>query len=279
MMKTEVIRKGPSIGKCALCRRPASLRDSHLLPKAVYRLLRDPTRRNPNPVVITRNGKATTSEQVSKHFLCSECEQRFSNNGENFVMAQCARRDGHFALREELQHTKPLDEFADGVRVYDLDLAQPDGIEYYTYFSASVIWRAAATSWQQDGRRFGPLPLGPYLEPLRRYLIGESVFPQDIFINLKVLSESKPDMTVVFPYMTRLDACRRHTFAIPGIFFYVFVGNRVAQDNRDGSLTTPGPKVAFLGGLRDSPLFEKMLTLVKTSPRRGSLRKRPESHR
>ncbi len=249
--------------------------DSHLLPAAAYRHLRESARSNPNPVSITIKGKVTTSTQISKHLLCTECEDRFSKNGEKFVMAQCARRDGHFPLREALQRIEPFSELDGGVRVYDLDVAQPGKFEYYIYFVSSVIWRAAATSWHYDGNRFGPLRLGPYLEPLRRYLLGDSVFPQGIFINLQVLSESKPDMMMIFPYMTRMGEYRRYTFAIPGIFFYVFVGNRVAQESRCGSLTTPGPKVTFLADLRGSPLFKGIIKLVKKSPRRGNLRKRP----
>jgi hypothetical protein len=39
---------------CALCGKLTVLIDSHLLPKALYRLLRDSGAKNPNPVLVTK---------------------------------------------------------------------------------------------------------------------------------------------------------------------------------------------------------------------------------
>src|SRR5262245_63849308 len=82
-----------AVGVCALCRRQRELRDSHLLPAAIYKLLRDPQRPNPNPVMVTRKLAGTTSWQVKARLLCDECEQQFSRKGERYVLAQCARRN------------------------------------------------------------------------------------------------------------------------------------------------------------------------------------------
>jgi len=62
---------------CALCSEELELRNSHLLP-AVYKLAREPHRRDPNPVIVTRRRGGSSSRQVSDHFLCSKCEDRFS---------------------------------------------------------------------------------------------------------------------------------------------------------------------------------------------------------
>src|SRR5262245_24888194 len=91
---------GP-VGACGLCRRQRALQDSHFFPSALYKIVRDPDRSNPNPVMVTRKHAGTTSRRVSAYFLCWDCEQRFSRNGERYVVSQCAQRD-RFPLRELL---------------------------------------------------------------------------------------------------------------------------------------------------------------------------------
>ena len=78
--KTSGNQSGP-VGPCGLCREQRVLRYSHLFPAALYKILRDPDRRNPNPVMVTRSHAGTTSRQVSAYFLCGDCEQRFSRDG------------------------------------------------------------------------------------------------------------------------------------------------------------------------------------------------------
>ena len=95
------------MAKCGLCKLERKLFSSHLLPAAIYKLLRAEDAKDPNPVVISGDRARTTSEQVQKPFLCSRCEQRFNANGERVVAGQCARID-HFPLRERLKNVPPL---------------------------------------------------------------------------------------------------------------------------------------------------------------------------
>lgn len=48
--------KNPVIGKCALCLAQAELRESHFVPKALYRLVRAGTR-GEHPLQITAEGE------------------------------------------------------------------------------------------------------------------------------------------------------------------------------------------------------------------------------
>ena len=96
-------------GKCALCLEEHPLCDSHLLPKSMYRLLRAPNLKNPNPVHIVRSGTAyATSKQISDYLLCNGCEQRFRREGEDWTMAQCYRDNHTFRLRETLRASVAL---------------------------------------------------------------------------------------------------------------------------------------------------------------------------
>src|SRR5438309_7788233 len=127
------------VASCGLCLQTRELQNSHLLPAALYRQLRDPSAgSDPNPVLTTNKRSLTSSKQVSSPFLCADCELRFSVNGENYVVTQCAQRSGQFKLRELLQSTSPLS--VDDVHrtaVYDVKQLLDGHLDQYLYFAAS----------------------------------------------------------------------------------------------------------------------------------------------
>src|SRR5262249_56303002 len=96
-----------NVGQCGLCQEVRALRESHLLPKALYKLARDPSRANPNPVLLAAGRASATSRQVAQRFLCDDCEQRFSDRGERYVVGQCPRPGGEFRRRPLLEGPKP----------------------------------------------------------------------------------------------------------------------------------------------------------------------------
>ena len=134
------------VGTCGLCRGTnKKLQDSHLYPASSYKQLRDPTAETgPNPVSITRDKASTTSKQVTSYFLCSECEQRFSDHGERYVLAQCLREDGQFKLRELLEAASPLHEGVSEssrsvVKIYDAKPLLGSNIDQYEYFRCQSL--------------------------------------------------------------------------------------------------------------------------------------------
>ena len=134
---------------------------SHLLPASVYKLLRDVSEKNPNPIIIANGLACTTSVQVQKPFLCSECEGLFSKCGERVCVGQCARFD-RFPLREKLKTVTPLVSGPE-LALFDLRQAFGDEADSFAYFAASVFWRASVTRWaNHDGKQLDPINLGPY---------------------------------------------------------------------------------------------------------------------
>ena len=91
---------------CGLCHRQALLCKSHLMPKALYRLLRSDGAANPNPFsirqTITQANAAITSRQAAKHLLCRSCQNVLSAKGEKYVLANCLRQDVTFPLRDKV---------------------------------------------------------------------------------------------------------------------------------------------------------------------------------
>jgi len=89
---------------CLLCQKVGLLCDSHLLPKATYRLIRKSSARS--PVILTPELISATDLQVHQDLLCEMCEQRFSK-AESYALSQCCRGKG-FRLQEILETLAPL---------------------------------------------------------------------------------------------------------------------------------------------------------------------------
>ena len=96
------------IDKCKLCVNVRELHDSHLLPRAFYKLAREPESGAPNPVLITARGARFSGDQVSDFLLCSACEQTFNRSGENWVQKNCYRSETRFTVRDSLRSATPL---------------------------------------------------------------------------------------------------------------------------------------------------------------------------
>ena len=138
------------IGLCRLCLNPsANLRQSHYLPKGLYRLLRDEKSPNPNPVLLTERLAVSTSKQLTPYLLCGLCEKRLSHNGENWVLQHCPRR-GSFTLATILDAVSPsevssceqapnIDHLCDASRAKNQQLATPTGVQSRRLFTARTL--------------------------------------------------------------------------------------------------------------------------------------------
>src|SRR6266545_1022909 len=101
------------IGVCRLCLQTGQLQNSHLLPKALSKLLttlaKASAASNANPIAITPAVALQTSRQVCDYLLCAACEDLLSKGGEKWVVGNCWRSDEKFSLRSSLEKTTPLD--------------------------------------------------------------------------------------------------------------------------------------------------------------------------
>lgn len=260
---------------CGLCQEPKELQDSHLLPAAVYKFSRTPASgTDPNPVVVTKSKALTSSKQVSSPFLCENCEQRFSDNGERYVLAQCARPSGQFKLRELLHAASPLFDTSK-FKVYDVQPLLGSKVDQYLYFAASVFWRASAHRWKMGNERVDQISLGSqYQEQFRLYLLGKAAFPQNARIAVHVSSEAQPDlMTTVFPCTTRVDGVRCHMFYIPGLLFILFLGQEAPRQFDNKALNGSRHRLMRLCPWQNASLFAGSVDLMKASTPSGKLRR------
>lgn len=263
------------IGRCGLCHEyPRELRKSHLIAAGIHRLLLNPERTNPNPVIMHDGKAVTSSEQISKHFLCADCEQRISRNGEDYVIPLCPQLSGDYPLRNRLMLMKPVEEYPTGDRVCDLWSLLEDDIEKIIYFAASVFWRAAATKWPYQGKRTQFIVLGDHLEGFRLFLVGRSELPSDSAINVVADACEPPEPFIIYPDSFAGEGCSIYHFRIPGLLFVLYTGPNIPKTFREGALNTSGRKLILLKDLRKTPLFDGLLDVMSKTKRVGKFKKK-----
>lgn len=223
--------------RCGLCLKEATLQDSHLLPRSAYRYLRMLGKRgNPNPIFLSASKLLQTSQQVKDHLLCSDCEDRVNNRGERWCLKHCDRGQGCFELRRILVSRVPRWDH-NGFQVYDgVDIAEVD-IESLVYFGLSVFWRAAVHRWKTPEGNL-KIDLGPYEEPLRRFLLDEVPFPGNMVITVRV---SEMGNLMWTPVQENHAGFHTLTFGMLGLVFNLAVGSKIPPEFY-ALATTPNPR-------------------------------------
>ncbi len=211
------------IGDCKLCLQPRELQDSHFIPAAMYKYLRDPdeTKKNRNPTVVAAKVTATTSRQVSDYVLCADCEELFNKNGESWVLQQVWNGE-RFALGERLNLALQHYTFQNFLAFSGT--AMGINTEALGYFALSVIWRGAVHQWNTPfGGKTRVLKLGAHEESIR-FLFGVAPFPTDVVILATVCTD--PFSRGVFYMPSQTSGIPRTSFAMLtlGVHFMVFVG-------------------------------------------------------
>lgn len=248
---------------CALCREPSDLRRSHLLPKALYKLLRTEGDKNPNPVALSETKFHQTSYQVRQPLLCNDCEEIFSREGERATIGSCFRSDDSFPLREELLTLEPLARAAGGALYCGRYLKTASSAQL-VYFAASVFWRASVSSWTAPGGPDLRIRLGTkYQEAFRRYLLGRAEFPKQAAMWISVSNGEFDGVVLSAPVGVRHVLCHVHQMIIPGLWFRLLVGNRIRPENYQSCAYHSPLKVLHLGSIIDEVALEQTRALAE----------------
>jgi hypothetical protein len=242
--------------------------DSHLIPKATFKALRDPMDSNPNPVLIGDYGAYKSSKRVSDYLLCECCEDRFRTRGENWVLANCYHPDGTFPLRSVLFSTSPHWNL-DGTLIYKTSAIPELNGTKLVYFAMSVFWRAGAHWWPWEGE-YVNLQLGPYLEPIRLFLLDQEPFPDQMALAARISGLKKVLELTQLPQARNRQGYYLHSFTIPGLAFFLSVGSRLPSNFLKIS-TAPAPEqfVAFCPNAELDEMMDLADVMQSVPPPKG----------
>ena len=219
----------PIVGTCRLCHINADLQVSHFLPNAVYAQLREDALKNPHPVLMTEDDSIISSKQIAEHLLCFDCEQRFSKLGESWVLGNMARATS-FPLQDMLIKAKPLGISPDQTFACYSAAAIPGiDMDALIYFALSIFWRGAAHRWRNIKGVMEGIKLGPYEEPIRKFLLG-GPFPDDIVVQIAVWPTKDVIPAAYTPRKGKAPGYHAFNFMIPGIEFRLLAGKQIPDD-------------------------------------------------
>lgn len=256
--------------KCRLCGERDDLRRSHIFPAGVFRRLRNPSSSNPNPIHITRKGVAASSRQPTAFLLCGACEQRLNVHGESYVESICWQREGKFPLLELLQ-SGPHFRLESGLVVCMAKEIPRIDIRRLVYFAASIFWRASVyrRSFEDSVNR---VDLGErYREEFRKYLLGDSDFPQNAALMVSVSPAPRASQSACYPSGQRFRGAHAWRFTIPGVAFDLFLGKLMPKPIRKMCILRSPRNLIFITEKVDERLAEAIVELarkaIRSSPR------------
>lgn len=217
----------PSASKpCALCLRSKPLLDSHFLPAAIYKNLIDPTGLIKGMIASNLSSASEESKQVKQYLLCQDCEIRFQQGGENWILGRRLMPDGNFELRDLLRQASPV-VTRKGASFFTLNTILTVEKEQLLYFAASIFWRAAVTDWETPVGHYTKLAIERnVVEGLRKYLLASAPFPENISVIIIFSAADMPRQVTTLPNITTGPTdYEQFDWYMPGIGFTLMTGN------------------------------------------------------
>ena len=260
------------LGTCQLCQQEGvELCDSHLLPKAGYRLVRK-SNDNEAPILIKRDVSISKDEHVRGHVFCEDCEGLLSRNGEAWVLQNCFRHEEGFALKSALGKSKPEHDNGKQLTVYAAKQVKEIDVAKLVYFAASVFWRVSAHPSKSDGYQLNSPKLGKeYDEKFRQYLLGNTEFPKNATLWLSVIIEEGLWNYFAFPYGAREDDYHRSHFQFMGLAFDLFLGGLVPKGIRQFCLASSDAHYIAMSQAADDMIIAHSGRLIAKSKPAGAL--------
>ena len=229
--------KNPLIGICGLCKQKKELENSHLLPNAIYKLLCKPFQ-NERPDQIgclnNRDNKfQMLGHQITKYYLCDECEAILDQNGENKVIKELYSSDGNigkFILRDKLDSIRGRFSKDHEIEYFLQDNLGCIDFSAYIHLILGIFWKASSTEWKNKSyhNEYRNALGSRYEEQIRRYLITlNPMYLNKIIITVFVDTSKSPIPWATMPRYYRKNGMNLHELLLPGICVDTTIGDKM----------------------------------------------------
>jgi len=241
-------------GNCKLCLSEAELQDSHLLPRAIYKLFRSDKSPNPNPILVTSQNVLQTSDRIKAHLLCSQCEELLNAKGERWTLPLLAKPNGKFPFFDLLLQ-RPPDCYVDRTAAFAASRNANIDVGSLSHFAIGVFWKASVHDWTKNNGN-EQIRLGPYGELLRSYLLADGALrlPDGIALTVAVLPPPVKTILAYSPLVgDKQEMIRTFRFYVPGFLFALSVGRSLE------------PETCFVGNPLHPILLRNLCTGMRLS--------------
>ncbi len=182
---------------------------------------------------------------MKQPLLCSACERRFSENGENYLIP-LLNKSCSFPLLDQLNLALPLYTTAHNAAFVCSKVGFSG--EKIGYFGLSVLWRAAVRPWRMFDGAATCVTLEPaHLEMVRGYLAGEMNFPDDtLAVTATVCTDSQSQNTCSVPSRVTGNPGIVYSLLMMGLYYRFVFGENHPQPMRAISCIGSGLGLIFL---------------------------------
>jgi hypothetical protein len=236
------------IGNCAMCLgKNKQLALSHLMPASLYETCRG---ENAEPIKVSAEIVMETSRQTQDYLLCTGkdgCEERLNKGGESWTLPLLMKKNRSFPLYDLLKAREHFNE--PDIRAYLASRIPEIDVEKLTHFAMGIFWKASVHSWKKHKDK-PRIQLGKYSGAIRRYLMGETGFPDGLALMVNVVAPEKAMILFTDP-ITGEDK-HSHFVYVPGILFGLVVDRTVTVEIRVGCFAThPDHPIVVFNALTD----------------------------
>jgi len=210
------------------------------MPRAVYDYCRGPA--VGEPILASSKVVLASPRQIQHPLLCLDCEHVLNEGGEDWIVRLFAQYEGPFPFYDFFKDMVPDATFEgyDGFAAVRNPAVKTDKI---IHFALGVYWKAAVHSWK-GGVREPSINLGPYAEPIRKFLRGEAGFPEKVALTIGVMRPPVKDIAFLAPYQGNAREYHNFIFYTSGIVWALLVGKAVDDEQRKSCFATnPGHPV------------------------------------
>lgn len=206
---------------------------------------------------------------MKQPLLCSACERRFSENGENYVVP-LLNSSRSSPLLARLNLALPL--YATETNTAFVCSAVGLSGERIGYFGLSILWRAGARPWRMFDGDATSVTLDPaHLELVRGYLAGETAFPNDVLaVTATVATDFLSQNTCFVPSRVTDNPGIVYSLLTKGLYYRFVFGENHPPQMRAISCIGPGPGLIFLNDASDKS-WEPCAGMMETTVPKGSL--------
>lgn len=238
--RSKGMAKEKVVGICRLCGKRKALCKSHYLGRALHKLCRE---NGESAIMMTPKVIMATQRQLWAHLLCGGCEQRLNKFGETPVL-RWLDNGKTFPLLERMRLSCALKEER-GVVTFS-GTAMGVDTEPLAYFSLGLLWKGAVYQWKTVEGQTTTVNVGPYEESIRKYLLGDTGFPEGVFVLLAVCEDKGSRGMIFAPTLVAGTAHQMFSILIRGLWFHIIVDKNAAAGNKNLCCVQSEKKVLHL---------------------------------
>jgi len=181
-----------------------------------------------DPVKFGHGVVMPTKRQTQDYLLCQACEEVLNKRGEVWLAPKLATMQREFPFYDLLTKMPPEWNEPDFL-MYPAARNPEIDVEKITHFALGIFWKASVHSWL--GSTAEPrIDLGSYSEKVRKWLLGQSGYPDWISLQVTVSTPTRAQIVMSDPYEGVETGCRTFFMHVPGMLFILSTGEGIPPE-------------------------------------------------